>query len=337
MSSTQLSDVVIPEVYLSYDSVNNPEKSLLVQAGVAVSTPAMQQIIDAPGQLTELPVWRDLDPTIEPNYNTDNVTDVAVPQKTYASLMQARKVWLNQGYSDADLVGEIAGSSPMQHIRNRFGTYWMRAFQRRILATLAGVQASNTASNGGDMTVNLAIQAGATATNANLFNRAAFTAAAFTMGDREDEITAIAVHSAVYLRMVNNDDIAFIRPSTGSGEVPTFLGRRVMVDDTMPVVAGTTSGFIYTSYLFGAGAIGFADGTVPIPVEIYRRPDQGNGGGVEQIWERKKWALHPLGYNWTNSTVSGYSATLSDLRAAANWTRVIERKNVPLAFLQTNG
>lgn len=233
----------------------------------------------------------------------------------------------------------------MQQVRNRFGVYWTRQWQRRVINTVLGVLNHNVATDGSDMVNSIALETTVGVTSANLFSRAAFTGAAFTLGDHFSDVMAIAVHSIVYKRMVDNDDITFERPSSPdsnipiniAGNVPFFLGKRVIVDDSMPVIAGTTSGFKYVSALFGNGVIGYGENSPLIPTEVYRRPDQGNGGGVEQLWERKSMIVHPFGHKFTSTTVAGQSPTLAELKLAANWSRVIERKNVPLAYLITNG
>lgn len=46
-------------------------------------------------------------------------------------------------------------------------------------------------------------------------------------------------------------------------------------------------------------------------------------------------ALHPLGYQWKESSVAGASPLIAELADAANWERVVERKAVPLAYLLT--
>lgn len=344
MASVQLADVIIPEVYMSYTSVNSPELTKFFESGAVVRNPLLDAAFEAGGIHAHMPFWKDLDSTVEPNYSTDNPADVATPNKVVADEMIARVTNWNQGYSAADLAGELAGSDPMQRIRNRFGAYWTRQWQRRCLAVAQGILASNIANNGSDMTLNLALEDQSAVTNANLFSRQAFTGAVFTLGDHFGEIVSIAVHSVVYKRMVDNDDISFIQPSVVdpnlplvSQMIPTFLGKIVIVDDSMPVTAGTTSGFKYTSILFGAGAIGYGQGSPKVPVEVYRRPDQGNGAGIEQLWERQSLVIHPFGFNFTSNTLSAQSPTNADLKLAANWTRKIERKNVPIAFLITNG
>jgi len=113
------------------------------------------------------------------------------------------------------------------------------------------------------------------------------------------------------------------------------MGLRVIVDDSMTVTAGSTSGFKYTSVLFGEGAFAYGDGAPLVPVEVERQEAQGNGAGVETLWTRKTWILHPSGYQNTGTPAS-FSFTPAELAADAAWSRVVERKNVPLAFLVTN-
>lgn len=346
MASTQLSDAVIPEVYLSYTSVDSPELTKFYESGVAVTNEALMQAFEKVpgGNITHIPFWKDLDATAEPNYSTDNPADIATPDKTSADYMETRIADVNKGFSSADLVAQLAGSDPMQHIRDRFESFWAKQWQRRLIAVCKGLLLENIADDSGDMVIDVSQETIVGLSDANLFGRKTFTAAAFTLGDHFGELVAIAVHSIVYKRMVDNDDITFVPPSVphpnlslAAQAVPTYLGKTVIVDDGMPVVAGSTSGFKYTSILFGAGAIGYANGVPQHPVEVYRRPDEGNGGGVEQLWERKRIIIHPFGYRFTSNSVAGQSATNAEMALATNWDRRIERKNVPIAFMVTNG
>ena len=337
MATTQLSDVIIPEVYADYQAVNSPEKTALYEGGIVVSDALLTQKANSGGQILDIPFWNDIDATDEPNVSSDNPATSATPSKITASKQIARVSYLNNGWSSANLSGEIAGSDPMTRIAARTGTYWQRQWQRRLIRSALGAYADNAANDSSDMINAIAIEDGNAATSANLFSRTAFTTAAFTSGDHFDDYAAIAVHSIVYKRMLDNNDIDFIKDSEGNLTVPAYLGRRIIIDDQMPVAAGGTSGFKYTSVLFGAGAFGYGEGSPAVPVEVDSNPEQGNGAGIETLWERKTWLLHPFGFQFTSTTVAGDSPTLAELALAANWDRVVDRKNIPLAFLVTNG
>ena len=339
MALVRLSDAVISEVYNSYRTDNLPERTTFFQSGAVVRNAMLDAEANTNGKKGHIPFWKDIDPTIEPNYSTDDPDVESTANKIGSGEFQYRKAYMNQSFSDADLVVELAGSDPMQHIRNRFGTYWQRQWQRRCVAVLVGVCASNVANNAGDMVIDISIADGAAATAANLFSRTAFVNAAYTMGDRAQDILAIAVHSMVMKRMVANEDIDFIPDSEGKLTIPMYMGRAVIVDDGLPVAAGATSGYVYTSVLYGAAALGYGEGTPDTPSAVWRDEQKGNGGGVETILERNTWLIHPFGFNWTDTTVAapGVTPTLANLRLAANWSRVTDRKNIPVAFLKTNG
>jgi hypothetical protein len=334
MALTQLSDVIIPEVYETYTAVNSPEKTAFFEAGVVIRNSGLDAKANEGGETLNVPFWNDIAASVAPNLS-DDTTNVAAPQKITAGKQIARKAYLNQGFSSADLTGEIAGSDPIQQVRNRFGTYWMRQWQRRLVASTNGIIADNVANDSSDMVVDVAAESTGAQTADTRFNRDVFTEAAYTMGDVATNLTAISVHSAVMQQMVKNDDIVYIPDSMGNLTIPTYMGLRVIVDDGMRVVAGSTSGFKYTSVLFGQGAFGYGEGIAKTPVALQREEGQGNGGGVETLWERKTWLLHPFGFA-TGTAPAADSYTLAELALAASWNRVVERKNVPLAFLITN-
>lgn len=338
MAATRLTDVIIPEVYQTYSTVDDTEKTAFVQSGIAVSNPDLEAKASSGGHTLHLPFWKDLDASAEPNLSSDDPSQLATPQKITAGDQEARMAYLNQWYSAADLAGEMAGSNPMQRIRNRFSVYWQRQFQRRMLAMSSGILADNITSNDGDMVNDISVDDGAQIGAGNLFRRSAFTSAAFTMGDMFESVTAMAVHSVVYNRIIDNDENVEDAKDADGTLYKLYMGRRLIIDDQMPVVPVTTgTGFKYTSVLFGAGAFGYGDGSALVPVETERRGREGNGGGVEYVGERKSWLIHPFGYKVSTAPANVAGYTLAELKGAVTWERVVERKSVPLAFLVTNG
>ncbi len=336
MASTQLTDVVIPEVYTTYQAENSPEKTAMAESGIITRNPILDEKASSGGNEVNIPFWADLDGDDEANISSDDPTSEATALKLGASKQVGIVSYLNQVYSATDLAGEIAGSDPMQRIRNRFGTYWMKQFQRRLLKTSYGILLSNVANDDSDMVYDIAAEAIASQTTATKFSRSNFLTAAFTLGDAFDNTGAIGVHSAIYKQMLENDDIDFIPDSQGMLTIPTYMGHRVILDDQNTVLAGSTDGYKYVTVLFGEGAFGYGEGTPKVPVAVKREELQGDGAGVEYIVERKTWLTHPAGFKWEGASLAGVSPTQAELATAGNWTRVFDRKNCPLAFLITN-
>lgn len=344
---SRLANIIDVTVFQDLPAEDLPEKTSLFASGVVTRNELLDQLANAPGKTAELPFWKDLDPTEEQNYSNDNPANVSTPKQIVQDEQIARKAFVNQSWTESDLAAELAmGGNAMRRIRARVDTYWMRRWQRRIVNTAVGTMLANVAQDGGDMVHDISIQAGDSATAANLFSRTATIAAAFTLGDMFDGIGVIVVHSVIAQRMLDNDDIVYIKDSAGELTIPTYLGKRVVIDDGAPVIAGTTNGFRYVSMLFGQAAFGYGEGTPEVPTEVDRIAAGGNGGGVEVLHSRKTWLVHPLGHKFTSNTVTGpaspaspanISPTDADLRLAANWDRVYQRKNIPLAFLVTNG
>ncbi|MDC4442175.1 phage coat protein [Acinetobacter baumannii] len=316
MPSVQLQDIFVGDYYQTLDPVNSPEKTAVFQSGIVVKNEALTDIANNGQGSSTISYWNDLDADEEANASTDNPDDKGAVGKATQGSMQARTLYLNKGYGTADLSTELANSEPMQHIRNRFGKYWERQWQRYLLGAARGVIASNIANNNGDMV----IDAGATV-SANAFQDAAFTA-----GDTADQFTAMGVHSVVMNQMVKQDMIEYLRDSNGQIILATYLGKPIFMDDGLVYGNGR-----YISLIFGNGAFGYGEGTPTTPVELERLPSGGNGGGAEILWERKTFILHPAGFSWKGSVDPNASPKIASYATAGNWERVFDRKNVPFS------
>jgi hypothetical protein len=96
-------------------------------------------------------------------------------------------------------------------------------------------------------------------------------------------------------------------------------------DAVLDVSAGTDATHPrYTSYLVAPGAIKMGFGAPKRPVEFWREPDSGNGGGGEKMISRVELIMHPNGWSWASSNDN---PTNTDLATSSNWTRPWELKN----------
>jgi hypothetical protein len=151
-----------------------------------------------------------------------------------------------------------------------------------------------------------------------------------TFGDAIGGLAGIAFHPAIYHNLKKRDLISFEKESMGDLEVETYRGLRVIVDRNMPV---DTSGAdpVYTSYLFGNGAVGFGQGNAPIPSET----DRDSLAGEDYLITRTHFLMHPRGIAWQEGGVAGESPTNAELEPAARWSRVYEREQVRIAAIKS--
>lgn len=153
MATTQLSDLFVRDYYASLAPLNSPEKTAVFDSGIVARNPMLDQVANNGQGTATLSYWQDLDADEAPNASNDDPNDEGVVGKVVQASMRGRTLYLNKGYGVADLAAEIADSEPMQQVRNRFGTYWTRQWQRYLVSAARGIVNSNVTNNGGDMIV----------------------------------------------------------------------------------------------------------------------------------------------------------------------------------------
>lgn len=337
MAVTQLTDLVFGANFQRYSVQRTLRLNAFAAAGVLVRDPLLDAMAAEQGFLHNLPFYNAL-ANDEPNASTDNPSDVAVPKKATTGVELARTLMRNQGWSAANLTSAFVSPDPLTVIGDQVGDYWAGVQATTLLKICQGILADNVANDSGDMVVNVATDASGAATDAELFGTNSVINAAQTLGDQKMRVTAIAVHSVVHARMQTLGALLdHFDPQTGDLAYQSFQGKRVIVDDDMPVAQGTNRK-TYTSILFGPGAFRYGYGDPLVPNEIGSAPDQGNGEGVQTLWNRRHEIIHPTGFAVAGTQVSS-SATPSyaNLVTASNWDRKYERKRIPLAFIKTNG
>ena len=316
MASTKLSDVIVPEIFNPYVIERTAELSALWQAGI-VSTVSDISLGEG-GSTIQMPFWQDLT-------GDDQVLDTST-DLTVSNIVASKDVAVVNGralvYGATDLSGALAGDDPMRAIGDLMAAKWARQMQKVTINVLNG--AMGAMGDESKNTLDISALSGAAA----VLDSDAFIDALGTMGDAEGKIQALAVHSATHRLMKKQGLIETIPPEDGKEEISLYQGKRVIVDDGMPVSAGK-----YTTYLFGAGAIGYAEGTPKTPSETQREGLK--NGGEEYLINRRHFVLHPRGIKWNPGSGVPAKDTPSntELAAKANWTRVYESKNIRIVKL----
>ena len=302
MPKTTVADVIVPEVFNPYVVEKTTELSALYQSGIVASSDELDSLALSGGRLINMPYWNDLDGDDEvlSDINALDVERITSGQDIAVLLMRG-KAW-----SVNDLAKALSGDDPMQVIGQLVAGYWARRMQAAILSILEGVFAApSMAPNVYNTDVRI--------DSDNMI------LASQCLGDAKSKLTGYLMHSAVEADLARQDLIDFTKDSTGSIEIPTYFGKPVIVDDGCPVANG-----VYTTYIFGQGAIGYGEGAAPVPTETTR--DALSGDDI--LINRRHFILHPRGVRWLDQVVADRSPNNAELANPANWLRVYDAKNV---------
>ncbi len=318
VTKTIISDVIVPEVFNPYVIERTAELSAFYQSGIIARTPALDVLASSGGKLVNMPFWEDLsgDDEVLSDQTALTVGKITAAQDVAALLARGR------AWSVNDLAKALSGDDPMAAIGDLVAAYWARRFQAILIKTLDGVFGNDAT----EMNTNQHnISGSPTAEDDDVISAKTAVDAIYKLGDSADKLTGFAMHSATVARLTKDDLIETIPPSEGKPAVRMFLGKPVVVDDSLPVSNG-----VYTTYIFGAGAFGWGEGGAPVPTEVARDALAGD----DILVHRRHFILHPRGVAFRNAQLGdgngGTNATPSNANLAdyRNWLRVYESKNV---------
>ena len=322
MAITKLSDVIIPELFNPYVINRTKELSAIFSSGIVEHTAEYDNLASQASPLAQMPFWQDLSGDSEPIIEDAELTPEKIQSGKDVSVIFRRvKSW-----AATDLSAALAGDDPMKAIGDLVAQYWARDMQKELLAILEGVFGTYTPTGGSattpmaDHILDISGQSGA----AGKWSGAAFIDAEQLLGDAKAQLTGFVMHSATEAALRKQNLIETVQPSDG-GAFQTYMGKRYVVDDGCP----HTDGGVYTTYLFGNGAIAYGNGSPVgfIPTEIDRKKLMGSG--VDYLINRRTSILHPRGIKWTSAVQAHVETpTRNEFKNAANWLPVYEPKQL---------
>ena len=332
MSETMITNVIIPEVFGPYVMERSLNQNRFFQSGIMTQVPQLAGFLAGGGKTFNVPYWKDLTGSLDvPSESVDITVNNITSDKMIAIRQIREKAW-----GANDLSAAFAGSDPYAAIANRAIGFWSKAMEDLLIYSIRGVIADNVADDSSSLVVDISTEDGNAATAANKISATKTIEAIMKMGDEFGNMTAVAMHSAVYATLLQNDLIDFVKDSQANLNIPTYMGLRVIVSDNMYKVAGGTSGYKYHTYFFRAGAVGYGEYAGPIkPVEVLREPKR--GGGVDILIMRKQFIIHPLGFSWNKASNTAITPADADLYAATSWDRLYDVKNTGVVCLVSNG
>ena len=324
MAPTRIADVIVPAVFNPYVINRTSELSALQAAGIISNNPELDSLASGGGRTVNMPFWNDLVGDDEVLSDTTALT----PQNITTGQDVAAILFRGKAWAANDLAAALSGDDPMGAIGNLVAAFWARKRQKTLLAVLQGVFASASMA---DNLLNISPAAAAPSAT-NTFTGSTFVDAVGKLGDADASLTALAVHSAVARSLMKQDLLETDSRDRDGSPIITYQGKRVIIDDSMPFtdLAGPPATRVYTSYIFGEGAIGLGNGQPMFPTEM----DRDSLAGDDILINRQHFVLHPRGVKWVGSPV-GSSPTNAELIAGANWQRVYEPKQIRIVAFRT--
>ena len=307
MAVTQIADLIIPEVYNPYFDKLTERLDAFVQSGVVGGLPNIS--FPDGGDTVQVPFLNDLSGDSEVLDDNGALT----PAKRTAGKMRARCQFRGKAWAANELAAALAGRDPLDNIATLDVKYWIGERQKMLLKSLEGFFTTAAAANVLDITA----ETGAAA----VIDGSSFVDATQKLGDHKGMLSLVAMHSATEAVLAKADLIDYIEVSEQSDRIPTFMNKRVIVDDNLPVDTGE-----YTTYIFGPNSVGYTPGNPPSITRT--ETDRDSLRGDDFFIRREAFIMHPMGADWTESSVAGAAPTNAELATAANWALYENQKKV---------
>ena len=318
MAGTTLTDVIVPELFTPYVVKRTMELSALFQSGIVTNNAEFDRLASEAAPIHNMPFFEDLTGDSEAVIEGNDLTANKITSNKDVSVTIRRAMM----WSATDLSAALAGSDPMAAIGDLAAGFWARDMQKELINLLTGVFSASTMAK---HVLDVSAERGA---GANI-SASVFIDALQKLGDAQGNLTAVVMHSATKSYLKKQNLITTERDST-SVEFEAYQGRRVIVDDGCPV-----SGGVYTTYLFGQGAIALGNGNPVgfVATEVDR--DKKKGSGVDYLINRRTFILHPRGIAYQKASQANVETpTREELAKATNWKRVYEDKAIRLVAIK---
>lgn len=224
----------------------------------------------------------------------------------------------------------MTGTNDVQFISSQIAPYFSEAIKKSFKSVLTGIFTPSTGVLSSTHQLNI------TGETTSTLNASAIIDAKAKLGEFANAFTTIIVHSKQFADMLKAGVVTYVSAATYgqqvlvSGEIPTFLGMRVIVSDVLGAHADVSSATAYAAYLCG-GQPFYLDFQRQLSFETDRNILSGDG--VDILKFSGHYVPHVFGVSYTGNTMN---PTEAQLATAANWTKVAANNTaIPLVEIIT--
>lgn len=352
-SGTFLSNLVTRPEFLQYTAEGIFEQSKWIQSGIVQRNAALDA--RAGGTRVRVPFFDPIAPT-ETRILSTSSWNGGLGYLTAQNVTADEQIMtiLHRGFAYAadDLSKLGSGADPLSHVRNQLTAAINKLKTATLAAQLLGLFGGISGAGvlgPNQLNASFAGVPGSM-TEANFLNAANVVKAKAKLGERGDELDAIAMHSnvAYYLQQVGMLQFSASALSGGTAitfgnggvgleqtAVPYFAGLRVVIDDQLTYLAGGTSTHVvkYPVYLFKSGVV--SEG---IQQDLRLAADRNILSMQDILAVDYHYGYHITGTKWNDAGDNPTNdATSGNLANTGSWSLVYSTtKQVPICRLLVN-
>jgi hypothetical protein len=338
LAVTTVSDLWTPATWLQGMPEMVTKQTDLLTSPVVVTDPVLDAVATGGGIQGNMPFLAEPDVADEiqvastaPTINNLSSGNQIVPILNRVSAIGSDA--LAKAVSASDPIGFAMGIASRLRLRQR---------QTTLINVLRGLFSEGAADSAFiSLVKKSAVEIVGSQTADHFFDSDLFHDATQLLGEAKGKLEfggVIMMHSVVEAALNKQESIITVRDSQGNIVLKEYKGLRVIINDAL-VRAGTTSGFVYDTYIFAPGSIGMGDKA--------QSNQKGDAASLQVeglsstndvvIYDRTRFILQPFGAKWVGSP-AGQSATNAELATKANWELAFtDTKNVGVLQVVTNG
>lgn len=299
------------------ETLPNPNKDELIKSGALVASAEIKNLLSSQtgSYYAKIPMYGRIGGAA---VNYDGGTNITSSNmETFTRGVQAfgrAAAWTEKDFS----VDITAGVDYMSEIAKQVAEYKDDLNTEVLMSILKGIFAMSddegkkfVEAHTHDITAE--IDAEVTAASLN-------TAIQKACGDKKQKFSLVIMHSAVATNLENLNLLNYLKYTDANGvqrdlAMATWNGKTVLIDDGMPTEAAADH-TKYTTYVFGQGAIEYADLGAKVPYEMSRDPK--TNGGEDTLYWRERICYAPKGFDFIGTPAS-LSPTNAEFEDGANW------------------
>ena len=313
---TKLADLIVPEIYEQYMLENSPKLSRLISSGIARTSEEMMALANGAGVTINVPFLKPIGGASQIIDDTNALTTNKMTAKKQVGVRLVR----GNAWEFTDIATILSGADPIGALYEQLSKYWAEEEQTIMIQILMGLFGTRGCLSTSHM-LDISGQSGV----ASYISAEQTLNTKQLLGDNAFKITSVAMHSAVYTYLQQQNLIEFIPDSRGEIAFTRYLGYNVIVDDNMPNLGGN-----YITVFFGDGAFSYGSGTPNglRPIET----DRDILLSSELVVSRRSFVIHPNGISWKGS-ISNTTPSNAELSNPDNWEKVFDDKNIAMVAL----